>query len=90
MARTGRCVVVQEGHVFASVAAEIAARVQEACFDQLEAPVLRVTSRDVPQPYAQNLEKLVVPTPQRIVDAALRAMGRVHPVDNALDALGAR
>ena len=52
--------------------------------------MLRVTSRDVPQPYAQNLEKLVVPTPQRIVDAALRAMGRVHPVDNALDALGAR
>jgi pyruvate dehydrogenase E1 component beta subunit len=70
-AETHRMVVVQEGFPFAGVGAEIVARVQEACFDSLDAPVLRVTNRDVPQPYATNLEKLVVPSVERIVDAAL-------------------
>ncbi|MCB9682244.1 MAG: pyruvate dehydrogenase complex E1 component subunit beta [Alphaproteobacteria bacterium] len=70
VARTGRMVVVQEGYPFAGVGAEIAARVQEACFDALDAPVLRVTSRDVNQPYATNLEQLVMPSVQRVVDAA--------------------
>lgn len=74
--RTGRAVVVQEGYPFAGVAAEICARVQEACFDYLEAPVLRVTNRDVPQPYASNLEKLVMPNPDRIIDAVNRVLGR--------------
>jgi pyruvate dehydrogenase E1 component beta subunit len=59
---THRMVVVQEGFPFAGVGAEIIARVQEACFDELDAPVLRVTNRDVPQPYATNLEKLVMPS----------------------------
>ncbi len=70
VARTGRCVIVQEGYPFAGVAAEISARVQEACFDALDAPILRVTNRDVPQPYATNLEKLVLPSVDRIVEAA--------------------
>lgn len=86
VARTGRCVVVQEGHVYANVAAEIATRLQEACFDWLEAPVLRVQNRDVNQPYAQNLEKAVVPTPERIVAAALRVLGRQVSTDNELSA----
>jgi len=76
VAKTGRCVVVHEGHLFAGVGAEIAARVQEACFDHLEAPVLRVTSRDVPQPYATNLEKLVMPSNERVIDAVQRVLGR--------------
>lgn len=75
VARTGRCVVLQEGHLFASVAAEVVARVQEACFDFLEAPVLRVQNRDVPQPYASNLEKLVMPDAQRVSEA-VRAVAR--------------
>lgn len=69
VAKTGRCVVVQEGFPFAGVGAEIAARVQEACFDALDAPVLRVTNRDIPQPYATNLEKLVMPSVDRITEA---------------------
>ena len=69
-AETHRMVVVQEGFPFAGVGAEIAARVQEACFDALDAPILRVTNRDIPQPYATNLEKLVMPSVERIVDAA--------------------
>ena len=76
VAKTGRCVVVHEGHLFAGVGAELAARIQEACFDRLEAPVLRVANRDVPQPYATNLEKLVNPSPERIVAAVDRVLGR--------------
>jgi pyruvate dehydrogenase E1 component beta subunit len=72
-ARIGRVVVVQEGFPFAGVGAEIAARVQEACFDSLDAPVLRVTNRDVNMPYAGNLEKLAMPSAERI-EAAIRAV----------------
>jgi pyruvate dehydrogenase E1 component beta subunit len=75
VAKTGRCVIVHEGHLFAGVGAEIAARVQEACFDYLEAPVLRVTNRDVPHPYATVLEKAVNPNPDRIVAAVRKVMG---------------
>ena len=75
-AKTGRVVVVQEGHVYAGVGAEIAARVQEHCFDYLDAPVMRVTNRDVPQPYATVLEREVVPNPKRIADAVRQIMGR--------------
>ena len=74
-ARTHRMLVVQEGFTFAGVGAEIAARVQEACFDALDAPVLRVTNRDVNQPYATNLERLVMPHASRIIEAA-RALVR--------------
>jgi pyruvate dehydrogenase E1 component beta subunit len=78
-AETHRVVVVQEGFPFAGVGAEIAARVQEACFDQLDAPVLRVTNRDVSSPYATNLEKLVYPTVERVVDAVLAVCNRNKP-----------
>ncbi len=73
---TRRMVVVQEGFPFAGVGAEIVARVQEACFDSLDAPVLRVTNRDVPSPYATNLEKLVMPSVDRVVDAVRAVCGR--------------
>jgi len=75
-AETHRMVVVQEGFAFAGTAAEISARVTEACFDALDAPILRVTNLDVPQPYASNLEKLVVPSIKRIVDAARAVCSR--------------
>ena len=72
--KTGRCVVTHEGHLFAGVGAEIVARVQQACFNQLAAPVLRVTNRDVPQPYATVLEQTVMPTADRVVEAALEVI----------------
>jgi pyruvate dehydrogenase E1 component beta subunit len=75
VAKTGRCLVAHEGFLFAGVGAEIAARVQEACFDHLDAPVLRVANRDINQPYASNLEKMVIPNPDRIVEAAKKLMG---------------
>lgn len=76
VAETHRVVVVQEGFAFAGVGAEIAARVQEACFDALDAPVLRVTNRDVNQPYATNLEKLVMPSVRRVVEATRAVCSR--------------
>ncbi|MEQ1500734.1 MAG: pyruvate dehydrogenase complex E1 component subunit beta [Myxococcota bacterium] len=75
-AETHRMVVVQEGFPFAGVGAEVVARVQEACFDALDAPILRVTNRDVPSPYATNLEKLVMPSVDRVVDAVRAVCNR--------------
>ena len=74
--KTGRAVVTHEGFLYAGMGAEIAARIQEACFDVLEAPVLRVTNRDVPQPYSTNLEKLVMPSAERIVSSVRQVMER--------------
>jgi pyruvate dehydrogenase E1 component beta subunit len=76
VAKTGRAVIVHEGFLFAGVGAEITARIQEACFDILQAPVLRVANRDIPQPYATNLEKLVMPSPERIIGAVRQVMER--------------
>jgi len=75
-ARIGRIVVVQEGYPYVGMGAEIAARVQEACFDALDAPVLRVTNRDVNQPYATVLEQAVMPNVERVVDAARAVTSR--------------
>lgn len=66
--RTGRAVVISEAPGFASVAAEIAARVQERCFHSLAAPVLRVTGFDIPYP-APKLEGWFLPSVDRILDA---------------------
>ncbi|MCO4743861.1 MAG: pyruvate dehydrogenase complex E1 component subunit beta [Proteobacteria bacterium] len=74
--KTHRMVVVQEGFPFAGVASEVVSRVQEACFDALDAPILRITNRDLNQPYAPELEKMVLPSIDRIVAAAHTVCGR--------------
>ncbi|MBB5750631.1 pyruvate dehydrogenase E1 component beta subunit [Micrococcus sp. TA1] len=66
--RTGRAIVISEESGFASVASEIAARVQERCFHSLAAPVLRVTGFDIPYP-APKLEHHFLPGVDRILDA---------------------
>jgi pyruvate dehydrogenase E1 component beta subunit len=68
--KTGRLVTVEEGWKQSGVGAEIAARVMEEAFDYLDAPVLRVTGKDVPMPYAANLEKLALPSVAEVVEAA--------------------
>ena len=68
--KTGRIVTVEEGWKQSGVGAEIAARVMEEAFDYLDAPVARVSGKDVPMPYAANLEKLALPSVAEIVDAA--------------------
>jgi pyruvate dehydrogenase E1 component beta subunit len=68
--KTGRIVTVEEGWPQAGVGAEIAARVIEHAFDYLDAPVTRVSGKDVPMPYAANLEKLALPNVAEVVEAA--------------------
>jgi pyruvate dehydrogenase E1 component beta subunit len=68
--KTNRIVAVEEGWPFAGISAEIAALVMERCFDWLDAPVKRVSGKDVPLPYAANLEHLAVPQVEDIVAAA--------------------
>jgi pyruvate dehydrogenase E1 component beta subunit len=74
--KTNRCVVLEEANGFASVGAEIVSRIQGGCFDDLDAPVERVSRLDVPMPYALNLEELVVPDAKRVASAVKRAMYR--------------
>jgi pyruvate dehydrogenase E1 component beta subunit len=71
--KTGRLVTVEEGWPQNSVSAEIAARVMEGAFDFLDAPPTRVTGKDVPMPYAANLEKLALPSVDEVV-AAVKAV----------------
>ena len=68
--KTNRLVSVEEGWPFAGIGAEIAAVAIEQCFDWLDAPPRRVTGKDVPLPYAANLERLAVPQVADIVAAA--------------------
>ncbi len=68
--KTGRAVTVEEGWQQNGIGAEICARLMEHAFDYLDAPVLRVSGKDVPMPYAANLEKLALPTVAEVVEAA--------------------
>jgi pyruvate dehydrogenase E1 component beta subunit len=67
--KTGRLVTVEEGWPQSGIGAEIAARVMEQAFDYLDAPVTRVSGKDVPMPYAANLEKLALPSVAGIIEA---------------------
>jgi len=68
--KTNRCVAVEEGFPQFSVTSEIAAQVMTHAFDYLDAPVARVAGKDVPMPYAANLEKLALPNADEVVAAA--------------------
>jgi len=72
--KTGRCVVVEVGWPMCGYGAEIAYQVQRACLDHLDAPVERVTSDDVPMPYAKNLEHEVQPQPADVIAAVRRVL----------------
>ncbi len=72
VARTRRCIVAEEGWRNVGVGAEIAARVQEHLFYELDAPVQRVAAVDVPTPYARALEQAALPHAEDIVNAALK------------------
>lgn len=67
--KTHRCLIVEEGHYFAGIAAEVAFEIQEAVFDELDAPICRVAQRDTPMPYSRVLEAETLPNPQRIIEA---------------------
>jgi pyruvate dehydrogenase E1 component beta subunit len=74
--KTNRLLVVEEGWPTYGVGAEIAAGIQERCFDDLDAPIRRLGGAEVPMPYNQHLEKAAIPSADDIVRAALKTIGR--------------
>ncbi len=67
--KTNRCVIVEEAWPLASISSELAYHVQRYAFDYLDAPVMRITNRDVPLPYAPTLIEEILPNIKRTVDA---------------------
>lgn len=74
VARTNRIVYLEEGWPFAGVGAQIAALIQDEAFDELDAPVVRVSQADVPMPYAKNLEQLAKPGVAQVVEACRKVL----------------
>jgi pyruvate dehydrogenase E1 component beta subunit len=74
VAKTNRVVVVEEGWPQCGVGAQVVDLIQREAFDQLDAPVLRVTQADVPMPYNKQLERLAKPSPEKVVAAARRVL----------------
>ena len=83
VAKTNRCVVVEEGWPHGGVGANLAALISEQAFDDLDAPVTRVTGADVPMPYSKPLEDLAYPHEPQIVHAALEVLGLSDAVAGA-------
>ncbi len=74
--KTHRAVLAYEGWPYGGVGAEVVDRIQRLAFDELDAPILRVTFRDVPMPYNAKLEQLVLPQPDRIAAAVRETLYR--------------
>lgn len=64
--KTHRCVLVEEGHMFAGISAELGFQIMEHCFEDLDAPLERVCQRETPMPYSKVLERESIPNPERI------------------------
>ncbi len=71
--KTNRCVVVEEGWPFCGVGAQVVHEIQHAAFDDLDAPIERVTGADVPMPYNKRLERAAKPSVEQVVEAVRRA-----------------
>lgn len=67
--KTNRCIVVEQGWSQSGVSSEIMSIIMENAFDWLDAPVIRITGKDVPMPYAENLEKLALPSLDELINA---------------------
>jgi len=65
--KTGRCLIVEEGHYFAGIAAEVACEIGEKCFDYLDYPVQRICQKETPMPYSKVLEAETLPSKEKIV-----------------------
>jgi pyruvate dehydrogenase E1 component beta subunit len=74
--KTNYCVLIEEGHYFAGIAAEVGFEIMEHCFDFLDAPIERVCQLETPMPYSKMLEKETLPTVSRIVAKSRRALNR--------------
>ena len=69
VAKTNRCVIVEEGWPFCGVGAQVVDDVQRVAFDDLDAPIVRVAGADVPMPYNKHLERAAKPNPDRVIAA---------------------
>lgn len=75
--KTNRCVLVEEGHYFAGICAEVGFEIMEHCFDYLDAPIERVCQRETPMPYSKVLEKETLPTVPRIIAAVNKVCQKI-------------
>ncbi|MEL7673150.1 MAG: alpha-ketoacid dehydrogenase subunit beta [Chloroflexota bacterium] len=73
--KTNRCVVVEESLPMFNVGAEVAAQLQDQMFDYMDAPVKRVAAMDVPLPYAADIERMALPSPEKVVQAVKEVVG---------------
>ncbi len=73
--KTHHCVLVEEGHYFAGIAAEIGFQIQSYCLDDLDAPIERVCQRETPMPYSKPLEAETLPNPTRIIASVKKVLG---------------
>ena len=76
VAKTNRVVLVQEGWPYSGITATVAALIQEEAFDELDAPILRVTQADVPMPYAKGLEKIAKPGVEHVLEKVKKVLYR--------------
>ena len=74
--KTGRALLVEEGHGFAGITAEVSATLCEQLFDYLDAPIMRLYQKETPMPYAQPLEEATLPSAAKITQKALALMGK--------------
>lgn len=72
--KTNHVVLVEEGHLFAGIAAEVAFQIMEYCFDYLDAPIERVCQRETPMPYSKVLERQTLPNVNRILQAVYKSL----------------
>lgn len=74
--KTNHCVLVEEGHIFTGIAAEVGFQIMEHCFDYLDAPLARVCQKETPMPYSKVLERETLPTVPRILAAVHQTLNR--------------
>jgi pyruvate dehydrogenase E1 component beta subunit len=74
--KTNHCVIVEEGHIFAGIASEMAFQVMEHCFDYLDAPIERVCQRETPMPYSKFLERETLPNVGRVLHAVYKTLSK--------------
>jgi pyruvate dehydrogenase E1 component beta subunit len=76
VAKTNRVVLLEEGWPYGGITTTVAALIQEEAFDELDAPILRVTQADVPMPYAKAMEKAAKPSAEMVVEKVNRVLYR--------------
>lgn len=72
--KTHFCVLVEEGHIFGGISAEVGFQIVEHCFDDLDAPLVRVAQKETPMPYSKVLEKQTMPTKEEIIKAVQKVL----------------